>query len=719
MKQYLFILLLLVLPMCSWAVSDYAWQTPSYKSTEAMPVGGGDIGLNVWMDSLTDEVLCYVAQSGWFDENNTLLKAGLLRIQVGNKCGAFVEQRLCLEDGYQQIRWKHATLTIWVDVWKPVVHIEADKPIRVAYECWRTEVSPVNKAIGQQSSWKWIVPKGTVTRADQRVDEADGGVLFWHQNLDSTVWDYTVRQQQLEAYASQLYNPLKGRIMGGHLKRQSQKHYTLTLCNLLCKAPTAPERLGEWKRQLTQTETGISTGQDRKLSRQWWNGFWQRSYIEADASCSDTVKTMIRNYNLFRYLLGCNAHPSEQGERWPTKFNGGLFTFNPLDADTTLLKAERETPGLVTPDYRKWGGGTHTAQNQRLVYWPMLRTGDWDALQGQLDFYLRLLPTAELRSRHYWNLKGACFTEQLENFGLPNPAEYGKHKNGGDPGIEDNRWLEYEWDTALEFAQMMLLSRHPRAVEFALACLRFFDHYYTRPGEPFCIYPGSGCETYKIARNPASTLAALQRVSATLAEMESLSNEDRIYVVSFGQRLPDLPLYKQLNPETGDSVTCYAPAEAWERIQNVETPQLYPVWPWRMADRETGRNTYLCDSVAIRNRSHIGWKQDNIWAAELGLTDEAFRLTAEKLLAHPYRFPAFWGPGFDWMPDLNWGGSAMIGLQEMLLQEAPDGSHILLPAWPKDQRVRFRLYDSKMRPVEYKTVKILKSVTLTVTKTEP
>jgi hypothetical protein len=138
-----------------------------------------------------------------------------------------------------------------------------------------------------------------------------------------------------------------------------------------------------------------------------------------------------------------------------------------------------------------------------------------------------------------------------------------------------------------------------------------------------------------------------------------------------------------------------------------------------MADRETGRNTYLCDSVAIRNRSHIGWKQDNIWAAELGLTDEAFRLTAEKLLAHPYRFPAFWGPGFDWMPDLNWGGSAMIGLQEMLLQEAPDGSHILLPAWPKDQRVRFRLYDSKMRPVEYKTVKILKSVTLTVTKTEP
>jgi hypothetical protein len=55
------------------------------------------------------------------------------------------------------------------------------------------------------------------------------------------------------------------------------------------------------------------------------------------------------------------------------------------------------------------------------------------------------------------------------------------------------------------------------------------------------------------------------------------------------------------------------------------------------------------------------------------------------------RFPTFWGPGFDWVPDHNWGGSGMIGLQEMLLQT--DGKRVLLfPAWPKEIDVHFKLH---------------------------
>jgi hypothetical protein len=55
------------------------------------------------------------------------------------------------------------------------------------------------------------------------------------------------------------------------------------------------------------------------------------------------------------------------------------------------------------------------------------------------------------------------------------------------------------------------------------------------------------------------------------------------------------------------------------------------------------------------------------------------------------RFPAFWGPGFDWVPDHNWGGSGMIGLQEMLMQV--DGKKIyLFPAWPKTWDVHFKLH---------------------------
>ena len=42
----------------------------------------------------------------------------------------------------------------------------------------------------------------------------------------------------------------------------------------------------------------------------------------------------------------------------------------------------------------------------------------------------------------------------------------------------------------------------------------------------------------------------------------------------------------------------------------------------------------------------------------------------------------------------------MIGLQEMLLQEMPDGKVIQFPAWPERWNVRYRLKASGQRTVE-------------------
>jgi hypothetical protein len=42
----------------------------------------------------------------------------------------------------------------------------------------------------------------------------------------------------------------------------------------------------------------------------------------------------------------------------------------------------------------------------------------------------------------------------------------------------------------------------------------------------------------------------------------------------------------------------------------------------------------------------------------------------------------------------------MIGLQEMLLQESPDGTPILFPAWPREWNVSFRLRATGGRVVE-------------------
>jgi hypothetical protein len=454
----------------------------------------------------------------------------------------------------------------------------------------------------------------------------------------------------------------------------------------------------EWQKGLQKTadEARKSEKEDFAKTTRWWSEYWKRSFIAIGENSQSAGWEIGKNYQLFRYMLGCNAYAN-----YPTKFNGGLFTVDPVFTDTTLK---------FTPDHRNWGGGTMTAQNQRLVYFPMFKNGDFDMLKPQFDFYLQMLKNAELRSQVYWRHEGACFTEQIENFGLPNPAEYGwKRPDGYDKGVEYNAWLEYQWDTVLEFCLMMLDVEQytgrsiAEYVPFIESCLTFFNEHYLylaklRGRKPLdgdghlVLYPGSACETYKMAYNSTSTIAALKTVLTRLLALppQYLSDEKR---KAWSDVLKTIP---PINYSEFSGHKTIAPAKLWERINNSESPQLYPVYPWGIygvgkPDLEIAVNTWKYDTNVGKFRSHVGWKQDNIFAARLGLTKEALELTTLKLKDSDRRFPAFWGPGFDWVPDHNWGGSGMIGLQEMLLQT--DGKILyLFPAWPKEWDVRFKLH---------------------------
>ena len=75
----------------------------------------------------------------------------------------------------------------------------------------------------------------------------------------------------------------------------------------------------------------------------------------------------------------------------------------------------------------------------------------------------------------------------------------------------------------------------------------------------------------------------------------------------------------------------------------------------------------------------------------MGMAAEAADFNTRKLQDSPRRFPTFWGPGHDWVPDHNWGGSGMIGLQEMLMQTVDDRI-VLFPAWPSEWDVDFKLH---------------------------
>jgi hypothetical protein len=703
--------------------SNLTWNIQSRNSSESMPVGGGDIGVNVWVEQ--GQIYLYLSRSGAFDENNTLLKLGRVKVILSPNpfAGKTFRQELILKDGYVQLIGADGKLTaqvkVWVDVFKPIVNvvINASRQVNteVSYESWRFEDRITKGKENNQNSYKWA-PQGIVKTAKDEIGFRGNQIEFSHQNTAETVFDVAVKQQVLAQYKTELFNPIKNLIFGGVLQGDNMiaaGTYSGRYLSTAFKGWTLKSLSATTTQQI---RIQLNTSTDKKsngdhsqynpvksfaATKKWWNDYWNRSFIYI--SSSDSVVNQVgKNYQFFRYMLGCNAYGS-----WPTKFNGGLFTFDPELTDTTLK---------FTPDFRNWGGGTHTAQNQRLVYWPMLKTGDFDMMKPQFDFYARLLKNAEIRTEASWGHPGASFTEQIENFGLPNPAEYGwKRPAGYDKGMEHNAWLEYEWDTILEFCMMILETERydhrdiQQYMPLIESSLKFFEAHYSYLAKHrgakaldanghLVLYPGSGAETYKMAYNSSSTIAGLKTVLQRLLELQSVSTVQRQHWQEMLSTIPPISFR-----EFGGKTTI-SPAKSWERINNTESPQLYPVYPWGIygvgkPGLDTARNTYLYDTDVLKFRSHIGWKQDNIFAARLGLTEEAARLTTLKLKDSGRRFPAFWGPGFDWTPDHNWGGSGMIGLQEMLMQ--CDGKKIILfPAWPKSWDVHFKLHTPYQTTVE-------------------
>ncbi|RFM36540.1 DUF5703 domain-containing protein [Chitinophaga silvisoli] len=710
----LYRLLLSCLLVLSFAANaQLVWKSQSRHAGESMPCGGGDIGLNVWVEK--GDLLFYLSRSGTFDENNAMLKLGRVRIRVEGHPfdkGDF-RQELHLQDGSVIVSGGGVRFVLWVDVFHPLVHVsmESKTAVRMSavYETWRYEDHVITDPVEcRANSYKVLQDFPLLTYKDA-VSFVGDGVVFYHRNRADIedIFDYTVRMEGMSSVKDQLYNPIrhntfggamvgKGMIAGGNTEGQyadtkyrgwelktakPEKSQEIIIGLHVAQTST----LEEWENGLgalvkipahtpkpVSVELSADPSAARRRSIQWWKQFRERSYVRCDS--------LGANYELFRYQLACNAY----GE-WPTKFNGGLFTFDPCYVDSTKH---------FSPDFRAWGGGTMTAQNQRLVYYPMLKNGDGDMLKGQFDFYLRMLHNASLRSRVYWNHGGACFTEQIENFGLPNITEYHpKRPAGTDPGVEYNKWLEYEWETVFEFCLMMLDQQRygggsiQQYLPFIDSCLSFYEahyHQFDARGH-YIFYPTSAAETYKLTYNSTTVIAAMQTILQRLKQVTANPRWDTMLA-----HLPPVPLGEY------EGHTTILPAEKWERIQNRETPQLYPVFPWGIygigkPGLDTAINTYKYDPQAVAQWDYVGWKQYSIFAARLGLTADAARLSVLKFKDGPHRFPAFWGPGFDWTPDHNWGGSAMVGVQEMLLQ-TDDRKIYLLPAWPANWDVSFKLH---------------------------
>ena len=88
-----------------------------------MPCGGGDIGLNVWVEN--NELLFYISRSGSLDENNCLLKSGRIRVKLTPNpfINSNFSQQLNLRKGFVDVNAGNTNIRLWVNVFSPVIHV--------------------------------------------------------------------------------------------------------------------------------------------------------------------------------------------------------------------------------------------------------------------------------------------------------------------------------------------------------------------------------------------------------------------------------------------------------------------------------------------------------------------------------------------------------------------------------------------------------------------
>ncbi|HSP41496.1 MAG TPA: DUF5703 domain-containing protein, partial [Luteolibacter sp.] len=562
---------------------NVTWTSQSEHSGDSMPCVGGDIGLNVWVED--NELRFYIGRAGCRDENGSLLKLGRTRIAIDPSpfaADAEFRQTLDLRRGRVEITASRpginsARIVVWVETGRPVVHTEitTGEPSHVdaTYENWRSERIELPNTGKNLHRGQCLINfdnyPGEVFVEPDTIRPGPEAVRFWHRmNEDRNVFHRLVEAQSLTPIKDKLIDPCRHLVFGGEMTGTSRigekdtrfahqettaGEYALTpfkgwRYRSQAKARehridvvthiTQAESIDAWHRQLDAMVGADGLAEAREETRKWWDNFWARSHIHInpDKGPDDAGWRLARNYALFRYMLASGLNGRE-----PIMFNGGVLTFDPIFAGKQFQGRG------YTPDHRQWGGAL-TAQNQRCMYWPMLKSGDTDLLKPGFDYYKNGLTNARERTRHYWGHDGCSFTEQTTIQWLPGLMVYGyaggefkgktwRHRpDDMEPGVEVNNAVNRIYEGQLEWAWMILEYQRFTGADisaylpFIEQSVIFYDEHYRmhekrRTGKELTadgklrIHPSNTLEGHPNATNPTSVIAGLRQVLTRLASI--------------------------------------------------------------------------------------------------------------------------------------------------------------------------------------------------------
>jgi hypothetical protein len=700
------------------AGNDVIWETPGTNENDSMPLGNGDLAANVWTEQNGDLVLL-VAKADALTELGKFVKLGRVRMKLspnpfGIKAG--FEQKLALEKGAIEIKSGANNIRVWIDANHPVMHVEThlERPatLQASVELWRTATrsyeTPSPERGGLFEFGGHPVPLNF--EPDLVLPALPERITWCHFNSNS-IYPLVLQQEHLEALLPKYPDPLLHRCFGAALSgpglvskdehtlqsSSPSREFRVDLYALTQEQAASPQVWETSMDSLVKEVDSVELKRARQAHERWWTQFWNRSWIHV-AGTSDAEKVS-QSYCIQRWMMACSSRGA-----LPVKFNGGLFTVG-----HDLPEGKDSNKSDHNPDFREWGN-SYWNQNNRLLYWPLIATGDNDLLKPWFEMYVAALPLARERTRLYYQHDGAAFIETMYFWGLPNLNDFGWDNPSNGP---NSAWVRYHIQGALEVIMQMLDSHdcnqdtafaRSSLVPFADAIVTYYDQHWSRDANGKMRFsPVQSLETYqRDAVNPTPDIAGLKAILPRLLALPSdlISNEQRARWTKLLHDLPQIPIGKTCHgkiPPAGkaddDGAQVLLPAEKYGKTSNSENPELYVAFPYRLygvgkPNLELAQKTY----TARLFPQNTCWGQDGTQASILGLTAEAQKaVTSEFTVYGDQRFIWFWRAGHDWIPDLDNGGSGMITLQQMLMQ--CDGKCIqLLPAWPKDWTADFQLH---------------------------
>jgi hypothetical protein len=658
------------------------WDTPGPTSAQSMPLGNGDIGLNVWVEQNGD-LAFYISKTDawggeldaqkdpWMKQGGVLMKLGAIHVSVSPnplaKSASSFKQILKLRNGeiwVQEGEGKAAVkLRVWVDANHPVIRVEAQSG------------SPVTVNV-KLDNWR-------AGQTDTIFDDQKNRIAWYHHNSATT-------NPHLANLTFGAIVKGKGLVSKGASTLQSGKvtSQLISIYPLTAVAGNGKEWLSKLEKQSAGIEK-LALEQTRTAHQKWWQQFWGRSHIFLTGD--EQANPVTQGYILQRFVTACAGRGTG-----PIKFNGSIFV-----VDNPNWK-QNGKPDPQNADFRAWGG-QYWFQNTRAMYWPRLMAGDFDMMLPLFNMYAKILPANEVQVKKFYNHGGAYFAETapfwggLDFMGADVKANYTNHYFT--PILELSMMMldYYEYTGDTQFAKQTLLP-------VATAGLQFFDQHFGRDSTgKLLLDPDNSIEMFWKVHNPAPDIAGLHAVISRMVKLPAglVDDNTRQQWQKLYSELPSLPVAddkKILLPYTGPQTA---------KSFNSENPELYAIYPFRLygiskPDLDLALNTFN----TRKQRAKGCWVQDPIQAAMVGLPDVAkdyvsFAFTRK---SPDLKFPAFWASGNDYHPDEDNGGNGENGLQQMLMQV--DGKKIiLLPAWPGDWDADFKLNAPYNTTVEGKVVK--------------